>query len=70
MSDSAIEDVIRAAKAGTDFTDIKNGSIIVSTFSTGEVEKRDPDLNKFTASGVFVNRLNTRLDEDYGGGPS
>ena len=28
--------------------DIKNGSIIVSTPATGKVEKRDPDLNKFT----------------------
>jgi|18_taG_2_1085343.scaffolds.fasta_scaffold298288_2 hypothetical protein len=68
MSDSAIEDVMKRAHSSS--TDIKNGSIIVSTPSTGEVEKRDPDLNKFTASGVFVNRLNTRLDEDYGGGPS
>ena len=68
MSHSAIEDVMKRAHSST--TDIKNGSIVVSTPSTGEVEKRDADLNKFSASGVFVNRLNTRLDEHYGGGAS
>ena len=47
--------------------DIKNGSIIVSTPATGKVEKRDPDLNKFTPSGTFISRLDTRLDEHYGG---
>mgnify|MGYP001162515137 CR=1 FL=1 len=27
----------------------------------------DPDLNKFTPSGTFISRLDTRLDEHYGG---
>ncbi len=62
-----MSDVLRPIDTGQG---IMNGAAITHVTKTGRVQTYDPQVNHVPDSGVLHDRLTTRFDEHYGGGPS